>query len=185
MCLLFIHAFNGCDVVSAYHGKGEKTAWHIWNAWPEASTVFRKFSQYPPVLGEDDQSILEFVVIMYDISSATENRSYDSPPPTTQAALIQHIKRAAYQAVCIWGQETTICQMETKSLAYWGWKKQDDMWQMFWTVLPPIAQSCQQLTKSGCKTEFRSRCKCYCFSLPCIALRSCNCGGYNLFMIFA
>jgi hypothetical protein len=183
MCLLFIHAFNGCDVVSAYHGKGEKTAWHIWNAWPEASTVFRKFSQYPPVLGEDDQSILEFVVIMYDISSATENRSYDSPP--TQAALIQHIKRAAYQAVCIWGQETTICQMETKSLAYWGWKKHDDMWQMFWTVLPPIAQSCQQLTKSGCKTEFRSRCKCYCFSLPCIALCSCNCGGYNLFMIFA
>jgi hypothetical protein len=71
-----VHAFNGCDVVSAYHGKGEKTAWNTWNAWPEASTVFRKFSQYPPVLGEDDQSILEFVVIIYDISSATENRSY-------------------------------------------------------------------------------------------------------------
>jgi hypothetical protein len=41
-----------------------------WNAWPEASTVFRKLSQYPPVLGKDDQSILEkFVVIMYDIST--------------------------------------------------------------------------------------------------------------------
>jgi hypothetical protein len=53
-----------------------KTAWHTLNAWPEASTVFRKYSQYPPVLGEDDQSILEkFVVIMYDISSATENRT--------------------------------------------------------------------------------------------------------------
>jgi hypothetical protein len=149
---------------------------------------FRKLNQYPPVLGEDDQSILEkFVVTMYDISSATENRSYDSPPspPTTQAALIQHIKRAAYQTVCIWGQETTISQIKTKSLAYWSWKKQDDMWQMFWTVLPPIAQSCQQLTKSGYKTEFRGRCKCYCFSLPCIALCSCNCSGYNLFMIFA
>ena len=60
--------------------------------------------------------------------------------------------------------------METKSLAYWGWKKQDDMWQMFWTVLPPIAQSCQQLTNSGCKTEFRGRCKYYCFSIPCIAV---------------
>jgi hypothetical protein len=54
---------------------------------------------------------------------------------------ILHIKRAAFQSVCIWGQETTICQIETKSLAYWGWKKQDDMWQMFLTVLPPIAQS--------------------------------------------
>ena len=119
---------------------------------------------------------------------ATKHRSYDSspsPPPTTQAALILHIKRAAYQAVCIWGQETTICQMETKSLAYWGWKKQDDIWQMFWTVLPPIAQSCQQLMKSGCKTKFHGSCKCYCFSLPCISLCSCNCGGYNLFMIFA
>jgi hypothetical protein len=79
ICLLFIHALTGCDVVSAYHGKGEKTAWHTWNAWLEASTVFRKLSQYPPVLGEDDQSILEkFVITMYDISSATENRSYDS-----------------------------------------------------------------------------------------------------------
>jgi hypothetical protein len=73
----------------------------------------------------------------------------------------------------------------TKSLAYWGWKKQDDIWQMFWTILPPIAQRCQQLMKSGCKTEFRGTCKCYCFSLPCISLGSCNCGGYNLFMIFA
>jgi hypothetical protein len=53
---------------------------------------------------------------MYDISSATKNRSCDlpPPPPTTQAALIKHINRAAYQVVCIWGQETTICQMETK-----------------------------------------------------------------------
>ena len=91
--------------------------------------------------------------------------------------IYQHIKRAAYQAVCIWGQWTTICQMETKSPAYWGWKKQDDMWQMFWTVLPPIAQSCRQLTKCGCKTECSGRCKCYRFSLPCIALCSCNCDG--------
>ena len=64
ICLLFIHALTGCDVVSAFHGKGEKSAWHTWNVWPEASTAFRKLSQYPPVLGEDDQSILEkFVVI--------------------------------------------------------------------------------------------------------------------------
>jgi hypothetical protein len=61
----------------SYHGKGEKTAWHTWNAWPEASTVFRKLSQYPPVLGEDDQSILEkFVVIMYDMLLLTFGDMY-------------------------------------------------------------------------------------------------------------
>jgi hypothetical protein len=115
---------------------------------------YRKLSQYPPVIGEDDQSILEkFVVTMHDRFSATDStdvarlelfarkqRSYDSILPT-QAALIQHIKRAAYQAGYIWGQ-ATICQMETNSPADWGWKKQDDMWQIFWTALLPIAQSC-------------------------------------------
>ena len=40
ICLLFIHAFTGYDVVSAYHGKGEKTAWHTWNSWPERRLLF-------------------------------------------------------------------------------------------------------------------------------------------------
>ena len=88
-----------------------------------------KLSQYPPVIGEDDQSILEkFVVTMYDRYSATDSidvarlellsrkqRSYGSIPPT-QAVLIQHNKRAAYQAGCIWCQGT-ICQMETNGPA--------------------------------------------------------------------
>jgi hypothetical protein len=82
----------------------EKTVSPTWNAWSEATTVFRKLSQYPPVLGEDDQSIQEkFVVIMYDISSATENRSYDSPPPHPQhkhlsfnIISVLHTKQFAY-----------------------------------------------------------------------------------------
>ena len=93
-CGKSFHAFTGCDVVSAFRGKGKKSAWQTWNVCPEASTAFRKLSQYPPVKGEDDQSILEkFVVTMYDRSSATDSidaarlelfarkqRSYDSIP---------------------------------------------------------------------------------------------------------
>ena len=68
--LLFFHSFTGCDVVSAFRGKGKRNAWQTWNVYPEASTVYRKLSQYPPVIGEDDQSILEkFVVAMYDTDS--------------------------------------------------------------------------------------------------------------------
>ena len=37
--------------------------------------------------------------------------------------------------------QSTICQMETESAADWDWNKQDDMWQIFWTALPPIANS--------------------------------------------
>ena len=71
---MYTGLFTGCDVVSAFHDKGEKSAWQTYNVWPEASTVFRNLSQYPPVLGEDDQSNLEkFVVIMYGMFSATDS----------------------------------------------------------------------------------------------------------------
>jgi len=185
--ILYFHAFTGCDVVSAFRGKGKKTAWQTWDVCPEASGVFRKLGQYPPTVEDEDRGILEkFIITMYDRSStaggidearldmfARKQRSYEAIPPT-RAALIEHAKRAAYQAGCIWGQ-ATVCQMETQNPGDWGWKKQDDMWQIFWTTLSPIAQSCQQLTKCGCKTECRGRCKCYRFGLPCTALCSCNC----------
>ncbi|KAI8522069.1 hypothetical protein Bbelb_018230 [Branchiostoma belcheri] len=49
----------------------------------------------------------------------------------------------------------TIHQPESTSPAEWGWAKctSGDTWDIFWTTLPPIVESCQQLTKCGCKLE--------------------------------
>ena len=185
--MLFFHAFTGCDVVSAFRLKGKKSAWLTWDVCPEASDVFAKLSHYPPMVEDDDLEILEkFVVTMYDRSStaagvdaarlelfARKQRPYEAIPPT-QAALLQHAKRAAYQAGCIWSQ-STVRQPETPTPADWGWKQQGNLWQVCWTTLPPIASSCQELTKCGCKTECRGRCKCYRLSLTCTALCSCKC----------
>ena len=104
---------------------------------------------------------------------ARKQRSYDKIPPT-RAALVQHSKQAAYQAGCIWSQ-STLRQMELEIPGEWGWQQQDNCWQILWTTLPPIAESCQQLTKCGCQTECRRRCKCYKFTLPCTELCSCKC----------
>ena len=142
------------------------------------SVVFAKLSMYPPVFEDEEKMVLErFVIIMYDRSSsatdidgvrldmfARKQKSYDAIPPTN-AALEYHIKRASYQAGCIWGQATTR-QMEILSPSEWGWKQQDNSWQIIWTSLPPVAESCKQLTKCGCKTACRGRCKCLRFSLP-------------------
>ena len=43
--ILFFHAFTGCDVVSAFRGKGKKSAWLTWDAYTEVSDVFAKLSQ--------------------------------------------------------------------------------------------------------------------------------------------
>ena len=43
----FFHAFTGCDVVSAFRGKGKKTAWQTWNVFEDVSSTFAKVSQSP------------------------------------------------------------------------------------------------------------------------------------------
>ncbi len=166
--------------MSAFRGKGKKSAWQTWNVCNDVTSVFSKLSKYPPTVGDEDIENLEkFVIAMYDKSSTAKSvddarlEPYKSIPPT-RAALMQHLKCSAYQAGCIWSQ-ATVCQPETLSPAVWGWTKEADIWKTCWTTLPPIATSCQELTKCGCKMECRGNCKCYRFNLPCTALCSCTC----------
>ena len=155
----------------------------------EISDVFTKFTRYPTVINNNDLDLLEmFVVALYDRSSpvrrvnnarldlfARKQRSFDAIPPT-RAALIEHTRRAVYQASCIWEQALT-CGTEDISPADWGWKLKDNIWEVVWAKLPPIGESCQQLTKCGWKLDCRGRCKCFGLRLLCTALCSCNCDG--------
>ena len=131
--LPFFRALTGCDVVSAFRGKGKRAAWQTWDVYPEAE-AFAKLSMYPTVFGDEEKEVLEIIVIiMYDRSSsaididsvrlyifARKQKSYDAIPPTS-AAMDFHTKRTAYQAGCIWGQAITR-QMEILSPSEWGWK---------------------------------------------------------------
>ena len=135
---------------------------------------------------DSDLDILErFVILMYDRSStaatvdearldmfARKQRPYESIPPT-RAALLQHTRRAAYQAGCVWVQATQ-CQPEAEDPADWGWQKVGEEWLVFWTANSPIAKTCDQLTKCGCKSGCHGRCKCYKLGLMCTALCSWN-----------
>ena len=116
------------------------------------------------------------IVMRYDRSSTSSSvnearldlfvrkqRSYMAIPPT-QASLKQHTKRAVYQGGIIWGQ-TMNARPCLPSPANYGWFEQNGKWEIHWTDLPPIAQSCQELTKCGCKKGCSGRCKCYCYGL--------------------
>lgn len=70
--MTFFHAFTGCDVVSAFRGKGRKSAWQTWEVFDEVSSTFTKLSQIPLALDDSDLRMLEkFVVTMYDRSSTS------------------------------------------------------------------------------------------------------------------
>ena len=55
--LTFFHSFTGCDTVSAFRGKGRKSAWQAWNVFEEATEVFRRLSSMPETISDDDKAI--------------------------------------------------------------------------------------------------------------------------------
>ena len=103
-----------------------------------------------------------------------KGRAMDALPPT-EAVLIEHTKRAAYQAGHVWAQMfTTVPSLPSPS--EWGWLQTNDGgWEINWSSLPEASQACRELLRCGCKKGCRNRCKCVQSFLQCTAL--CQCGG--------
>ena len=134
IALPFVHAFSGCDTVSAFAGRGKKTVWEIWNIFNEVTPAFRTLASKsdPSSIGDHLEVLERFVVLLYNRTSTEMNvnearkqlfsqkgRPMDGLPPT-QAALLEHIKRAAYQAGHVWAQ-MLIAVPNLRSPSEWGW----------------------------------------------------------------
>lgn len=184
--LPFFHALTGCDTVSFLAGKGKKTAWDVWNVFPEVTDIFVELSSVPQEVSDDNLLLIErFFVLLYDRTSTVMKvnsmrqhlfskraRTLEHIPPT-EAALRQHTLRAAYQAGHIWGQ-TLAKQPVIPSPEGWGWKREGD-WKPIWTTLNQAQDICYELIRCGCKKGCKGQCKCVKANLSCTAL--CNCGG--------
>jgi len=188
MALPMFHAFTGCDTVSCFGGRGKKTAWDTWTTYGDVTPSFCALGDMPDshVIDEWMQPLERFVVLLYDRTSTEEGvnqarkqlfskkgRAIDGLPPT-QAALIQHTKRAAYQAGHCWAQMMTHAP-QLPSPSEWGWnRKPGGGWSITWTTLPEASESCRELLRCGCKKDCRGRCKCQKAALQCTALGQCG-----------
>ena len=170
--LPFFHAVTGCDTVSYFAGKGKKTAFQAWKSNPEVTEIFCVLSSSQDTVYEEQCHALErFVVVMYSrmcphqtlnearqVLFAQGNKSIENILPT-QAALAQHIKRAAYQAGHVWGQVLGPMQ-ELPSPAEWGWQQSPERWSPKWTKLAEASKACSELVSCGYKRACRGLCKC-------------------------
>ena len=109
--ILFWYAFTGCDTTSSFAGRGKTSAWETWRAFPEVTESFKRLSDCPSAITEDDWALIErYVILLYDRSSLNtdvnsarrqlftkKGRPVDGLPPTKDA-LIQHTFRATYQS---------------------------------------------------------------------------------------
>ena len=80
--------------------------------------------------------------------------------PQTQAALVEHTKRAAYEADHVWAQMFKAVP-KLPSPAEWGWLPTNDAgWDVKWTTLAEASHACRELLRCGCKKGCRGQCKC-------------------------
>ena len=192
--LPLFHALSGCDTTSQFFGIGKKTAWKVWQRFPDLTTVLKAIKADPCVLtiDSDHMAALErFVVLLYSESCTASHvnqarqelfskgaRALDSIPPT-QAALFQHLKRCLLQGAYIWGQVLQRCQ-EIPDYEDWGWVKVvraavGNQLVPFWTTLSDVSKGCSILTRCGCKKSCTGNCKCSKANLHCTTL--CHCQG--------
>ena len=182
------HALTGCDTVSAFFGRGKKTAWDAWTAFPEVNKALKEMNTLEKFedLSQVSLSLVErFVVLIYDKTSTMfsvnqarkelfcrKQRSISNLPPTS-AALHQHIKRSCLQ-LFVWNQCLTL-NPSVRPPDEWGWKHVSDGWEPHWSILPEASKSCRELIRCGCQSGCVHNCKCAKAGLPCTLL--CFCCG--------
>ena len=185
--LPMFHAFTGCDTVSCFGGRGKRTAWDTWKAYDSVTPAFCSLAATPESIESSIKPLERFVILLYDRTSSLEcvnqsrkqlftqkGRSIEGLPPT-KAALIEHTKRAAYQAGHCWSQ-AMIAAPELPSPSDWGWtRKEPSGWEVCWTTLPEATKACRELLRCGCTKGCKGQCKCLKAALQCTAL--CRCGG--------
>ena len=67
------HAFTGCDTVSSFGGRGKKSAWKIWQVFPDVTEAFKHLLLMEE-MNDSMMSVLErFVVLLYDKTSDQAN----------------------------------------------------------------------------------------------------------------
>ena len=187
------HCFTGCDTTSSFFGKGKKSAWEAWGAYPEVTDAFNFIVEHPhaqiTVDCQEFQMLERFTVVIYDKTSTLvsvnearkelfcqKNTTMENIPPTQQA-LLQHTKRAVYQAG-IW----TTChqaQQQTPTAEGCGWTldAETKSWVPVWSSLPVAAKAVSELVKCACKSAAGcgGRCSCKKARWKCTELCSCKC----------
>ena len=108
------HALTGCDITSAFKGKGKKSAWQAWKMYTDITEtfVFLASNLFEILLDESIhfRRIQRFTIVLYDKTSCLnfvdearkdlfchKNQAMDKIPPTKNA-LLHHSKCAIFQA---------------------------------------------------------------------------------------
>ena len=187
--LIGIHIISGCDSVSAFHGKGKRVCFTTgleepfntelaklgsegFLLEPTATPTFEKYICSIYICKTDNINEGRFQIFC---SSAPEERSL----PPTKDCLLQHLRRAKYQAR-IWKLATTAI-MNCPSPVGHGWQMVDGKLQVLWMEGDVASPDILKLSYCRCKKTLcgSGRCSCVTAGLRCSDICQCSEGCKN------
>jgi hypothetical protein len=158
-----VKIFKDYDTVSSFCNIGKKTVWDVWSSSPNMTAIilFGHLSQTPKEITDSDMEKLERLWSYFTAVRTSQigtvnaarrqlfsygNRKLENIPPS-RAALLQHVKCAAFQAGHVWGQ-ALISSPALPSPSEWGWLEDSNgKWEPLWTTLAEASKGCRQLVK--------------------------------------
>ena len=182
--LIGMHAFTGCDSVSAFAGKGKTSALKLLKTSTETQECFVELGQEWNVAPELVSKLEKVVCQLYSPNTTVQSvndlryhlfcarkgeiESHQLPP--SQACLKKHIQRANYQAA-IWRHCLEPCP-EIPSPVGHGWKIEADSGQeqlaVVWMDDLPAPEAVLDLLACRCPTRCTApTCKCVANGLKC------------------
>lgn len=107
------HAFSGCDTTSQFLGKGKKSSWEAWNAFPEVTDAFLFLAEHPFEQIDSSSDIFKllerYVCVLYDKTSMTysvnelrqelfsrKSNAIENIPPTQVG---KHVEQSCFECL--------------------------------------------------------------------------------------
>ena len=184
--LIGLHCFTGCDSTSAFFGKGKVRAFNLLLSKEKYKDTFSKLGDdffiaqsddlfikleefVCDLYGDDGRNINEARYRLFCRTSATEENL-----PPTKSALLQHAKRACYQAAI--HRRSLNPKIDFPSPVGYGWNLTKDLdLEVKWFSEATTSINLHSIVTCGCSTGCESaRCSCKKNDLPCIELCQCK-----------
>ena len=154
--------------MSSCFGYRKKSPWLAWRSCPSVIYAFLDLSLQPvDVSSKNIEGIERFLVVMYSRTCSASGVLKElfahgsrtmKPNKPTKAALLQHVRRAAYQAGYVWSLALVPVPV-LPSPALWEWLTSHMGWKPFWTELTEASTACYERAHCGCKKGCRRQCK--------------------------
>ena len=191
LSLLGIHAFTGCDSVSAFSGKGKTKSLTLLMKNTSYINVFKSLGITWSITDEYENQVEKFLCELYGKETTDINalryQLYCSKGgkvepeglPPCKSNLSLHIKRANYQTA-IW-RRAIVAQPNLPSPDGHGWIVCDKEITINWMATKPAPNEILELLSCGCrKSCIASKCCCMKAGLPCTDMCFLKCDNFNV-----